>query len=51
MKLPFADLLNGITICLSGYVNPQRTEIRELALSMGAQYSPSYDPEKVTHLM
>nr|XP_050866882.1 uncharacterized protein LOC127071543 isoform X2 [Vespula vulgaris] len=37
-KKLFKELLRGISFSLSGYVNPQRDEIRKKALSMGARY-------------
>ncbi|XP_043683863.1 DNA repair protein XRCC1 [Vespula pensylvanica] len=37
-KKLFKELLQGISFSLSGYVNPQRDEIRKKALSMGARY-------------
>jgi hypothetical protein len=34
---------------LSGYVNPERTALRETAMAMGARYSPNWD-QRCTHL-
>ncbi|KAL0106186.1 hypothetical protein PUN28_016123 [Cardiocondyla obscurior] len=52
-KKPFKELFNDVTFSLSGYVNPQRDEIRRKALNMGARYIP--DPnttnKKCTHLI
>ncbi|XP_067216080.1 DNA repair protein XRCC1 isoform X2 [Linepithema humile] len=52
-KKSFKELLNNVTFSLSGYVNPQRDEIRRKALNMGARYIP--DPnttnKKCTHLI
>lgn len=52
-KKLFKELLNDVTFSLSGYVNPQRDEIRRKALNMGARYIP--DPnttnKKCTHLI
>lgn len=53
LKKPFKELLDDVTFSLSGYVNPQRKEIRRKALSMGARYIP--DPnttnKKCTYLI
>lgn len=53
LKKPFKELFNDVTFSLSGYINPQRDEIRRKALSMGARYIP--DPnttnKKCTHLI
>ncbi|XP_071653694.1 DNA repair protein XRCC1 [Temnothorax longispinosus] len=53
LKKPFKELFNDVTFSLSGYVNPQRDEIRRKALTMGARYVP--DPnttnKKCTYLI
>ncbi|XP_012542321.1 DNA repair protein XRCC1 [Monomorium pharaonis] len=53
LKKSFKQLLSDVTFSLSGYVNPQRDEIRRKALNMGARYIP--DPnttnKKCTHLI
>ncbi|KYQ58266.1 DNA repair protein XRCC1 [Trachymyrmex zeteki] len=53
VKRSFKELFNDVTFSLSGYVNPQRDEIRRKALDMGAKYIP--DPnttnKKCTHLI
>lgn len=50
---PFKELFSDVSFSLSGYVNPQRDEIRRKALDMGARYIP--DPnttnKKCTHLI
>lgn len=51
IKLPYKELLKGINFSLSGYVNPERTELRELAVAMGAKYFPKFDPKINTHLV
>ena len=33
---------NGVVFALSGLVNPERANIRETALQMGAQYRPDW---------
>lgn len=49
----FKELFSDATFSLSGYVNPQRDEIRRKALNMGAKYIP--DPnttnKKCTYLI
>ncbi|KAG5321921.1 XRCC1 protein, partial [Pseudoatta argentina] len=53
VKRSFKELFNDVTFSLSGYVNPQRDDIRRKALNMGAKYIP--DPnttnKKCTHLI
>ncbi|XP_011505523.1 PREDICTED: DNA repair protein XRCC1 [Ceratosolen solmsi marchali] len=50
---PFGKLFDGISFSLSGYVNPQRDEIRRKALKMGAKYivDPNLTNNKCTHLI
>ncbi|XP_029665938.1 DNA repair protein XRCC1 isoform X2 [Formica exsecta] len=52
-KKLFKELFSDATFSLSGYINPQRDEIRRKALSMGARYIP--DPnttnKKCTYLI
>lgn len=52
-KKPFKELFNGTTFSLSGYVNPQRDEIRRKALNMGAKYipEPNTTNKKCTYLI
>lgn len=52
-KIEFSKLLDGVKFSLSGYVNPQREEIRTKALKMGAQYiaDPNTTNKKCTHLI
>lgn len=47
---PFGKLLEGVTIVISGYQNPHRSNIRTMALQMGARYQPDWMPG-CTHLM
>lgn len=49
----FSKLLEDVTFSLSGYVNPQRDEIRRKALQMGARYiaDPNTTNKKCTHLI
>jgi hypothetical protein len=41
-KEPLNHLLKGMTFCLSGLKNPQRAELRQKALDMGATYSANW---------
>lgn len=52
-KKLFSQLLQNITFSLSGYVNPQRDEIRRKALKMGATYiaNPNTSNNLCTHLI
>ncbi len=43
-------ILNGVVFVLSGFVNPERSEIRDLGLKLGARYRPEWDDD-CTHLM
>ena len=40
----------GVVISLSGFQNPLRSELREKALEMGAEYKPDWE-KGCTHLM
>lgn len=52
-KKLFKELFNDVTFSLSGYVNPQRDEIRRKALTMGARYisDPNTSNKKCSHLI
>ncbi|KAK0079407.1 hypothetical protein PV325_001305 [Microctonus aethiopoides] len=52
-KKEFSKLFEGDTFSLSGYVNPQRDEIRKKALKMGAKYinNPNTTNNKCTYLI
>lgn len=47
---PFAQLLEGVTLVISGIQNPDRSNLRAQALSMGAKYKSDWD-NTCTHLM
>ncbi|KAJ8913467.1 hypothetical protein NQ315_013847 [Exocentrus adspersus] len=47
---PFAKLLEGVTLVISGIQNPDRGNLRTLALTMGAKYKPDWD-NTCTHLI
>lgn len=49
-KKPFSKLLEGVTIVISGYVNPGRAVVRSKALDMGAKYKQDWD-SSCTHLI
>lgn len=53
VKKEFSKLLSDVKFSLSGYVNPQRDEIRKKALKMGAKYvaDPNTRDNKCTHLI
>jgi DNA-repair protein XRCC1 len=40
-----ANVLAGVVFALSGYENPERAELRDLAVSMGAQYRRRWAPD------
>ncbi|CAK9816641.1 DNA repair protein XRCC1 [Anthophora plagiata] len=52
-KKLFSKLFEDVSFSLSGYVNPQRDEIRRKALQMGAKYiaDPNTTNKKCTHLI
>ena len=43
-------ILKGIVFAISGIQNPERSNIRDKALQMGAKYKPDWDKD-CTHLM
>lgn len=46
----FSSLMSHVVFVLSGFENPFRTELREKAMAMGAQYAPNWN-HNCTHLM
>ncbi|XP_045537004.1 LOW QUALITY PROTEIN: DNA repair protein XRCC1 [Papilio machaon] len=44
------EVLRGVVFALSGFVNPQRAALRDLALALGARYRPDWTPD-CTHLV
>lgn len=46
----FPDLLRGVILTISGMINPERGNIRQMALNMGAKYKPDWD-NTCTHLI
>ena len=53
IKKELSKLFENVSFALSGYVNPQRDEIRKKALKMGAKYNadPNTTNNKCTHLI
>jgi len=49
-KLPFHRIMRNVVFVLSGYKNPQRSDLRQQAISMGAQYRPDWE-SGCTHLI
>ena len=49
-QTPKNQVLKGVIFALSGFVNPERTEIRDKGLKLGAKYRPDWTDE-CTHLM
>ncbi|XP_014671099.1 PREDICTED: DNA repair protein XRCC1-like isoform X2 [Priapulus caudatus] len=49
-KVDFYSIMRGVVFALSGYQNPVRGQIREMAVEMGAKYRPDWMPE-CTHLI
>ncbi|XP_067012024.2 DNA repair protein XRCC1 isoform X2 [Anabrus simplex] len=47
---PFNKLLEGVVFVISGYQNPERSNVRSMALEMGAKYKPDWD-NSCTHLV
>lgn len=47
---PFNRLLEGVTLVISGIANPDRGNLRSMAISMGAKYKPDWDIS-CSHLM
>ncbi|CAI9111682.1 OLC1v1011967C1 [Oldenlandia corymbosa var. corymbosa] len=41
----FSKLLEGVVFVLSGFVNPERGELRSRALEMGARFQPDWNPD------
>lgn len=50
VKRPFNQLMNNVVFTISGIVNPERADLREKALELGAKYKPNWD-NYCTHLM
>ncbi|KAK2958454.1 putative DNA repair protein XRCC1 [Blattamonas nauphoetae] len=43
-------ILKGVKFALSGFINPQRGELRDIGLELGAEYLPNVTPD-CTHLV
>jgi DNA-repair protein XRCC1 len=44
------QILKGVIFALSGFVNPERSELRDKGLKLGAKYRPDWTDD-CTHLM
>ncbi|XP_076274123.1 DNA repair protein XRCC1 [Rhynchophorus ferrugineus] len=49
-RKPFSKLLENVVLVISGIQNPDRANLRTMALSMGAKYKPDWD-KTCTHLV
>lgn len=49
-KKPFNKLMDDVVFVISGFQNPYRGDLRNLAFEMGARYSPDWG-STCTHLM
>lgn len=49
-KKPFNRLLENVTLVISGIANPDRGNLRTMAIEMGAKYKPDWE-NSCTHLM
>lgn len=47
---PFSSLMDDVFFVMSGYQNPQRSQLRDMMVDMGAKYKSDWDP-KCTHLI
>ncbi|KAK2707117.1 hypothetical protein QYM36_014965 [Artemia franciscana] len=50
IRRPFNKLMKDVVFVMSGYVNPKRSQFRDMALEMGAKYKPDWD-KTCTHLI
>lgn len=49
-SVPFGEIMKGVVFVMSGFVNPERGNLREKALQMGAQYRQDWG-KGCTHLI
>lgn len=49
-SIPFDKIMSKVVFVLSGYVNPQRSELRDKAIEMGAKYKQNWE-SNCTHLI
>ncbi|XP_047488476.1 DNA repair protein XRCC1-like isoform X2 [Penaeus chinensis] len=47
---PFASLMKDVVFVMSGYQNPQRSNLRDMMLDMGAKYKQDWEPS-CSHLI
>lgn len=50
INVPFDRIMSKVVFVLSGYVNPQRSELRDKAIEMGAKYKQNWE-SNCTHLI
>ncbi|XP_074652454.1 DNA repair protein XRCC1-like [Tubulanus polymorphus] len=48
---PLGELMKRVVFVMSGYQNPKRGELRDMAIEMGAQYKPDWNDQTCTHLI
>lgn len=48
--LPYDKIMDGVFFVLSGFINPLRSQLRDLAINMGAKYERDWS-SRCTHLM
>lgn len=49
-QLPYNKIMSHVTFVMSGYENPRRGKLRDMAIAMGAKYQPNWTRFS-THLM
>lgn len=49
-KRPYERILSHVVFVMSGFENPRRAKLRDMAIAMGAQYSAKWN-KKCTHLL
>ncbi|RWS11850.1 DNA repair protein XRCC1-like protein [Dinothrombium tinctorium] len=49
-NVPFSKVMDKVVFVISGIQNPERRELREKALEMGAKYKADWD-DSCTHLI
>lgn len=49
-NVPFSKIMSKVVFMLSGFVNPNRSNLRDKAIQMGARYKANWD-SSCTHLM
>lgn len=49
-QMPYDKIMSHVVFVMSGYENPRRSNLRDMACDMGARYQPNWN-DKCTHLM